>query len=51
MEEMIKKLLEVRMAIQNLEKLPPTEHNCNQILASIQRIDSVVAKLREEVTE
>ncbi len=46
MDELIMKLEEARYAIQNLEKIAPTEHNCNQILGSIQRIDDVIAALR-----
>ncbi len=45
MDELIKKLKEVRSAIQNLERISPTEHNCNQILGSIQRLDDVIAAL------
>ncbi len=46
MNELIKKLKEVRSAIQILECISPTEHNCNQILGSIQRLDDVIAALR-----
>ncbi len=46
MDELIMKLEEARYAIQNLERMPPTEHNCNQILGSIQRLDDVIAALR-----
>ncbi len=46
MDELIKKLKEVRNAIQILECISPTEHNCNQILGSIHRLDDVIAALR-----
>lgn len=46
MVEMIRKLLEARNAIQQLEGVKPTEFNCNQILASIQRIDAVIGYLQ-----
>ncbi len=46
MDELIMKLEEVRYAIQHLEEMPPTEHNCNQILGSIQRLDAVTGALR-----
>ncbi len=45
MDNLIKQLKEVRAAIQSLELFPPTERNCNLILASIQRLDNVSAEL------
>lgn len=46
MNDVIETLMEVRNAIQRLECITPTEHNCKQILGSIQRIDMVVEYLK-----
>lgn len=46
MDELIMKLDEVRYAIQHFDGFVPTEHNCNLILASIQRLDAVAGALR-----
>ncbi len=46
MDELIMKLDKVRYAIQNLEGFVPTEHNCNQILGSIQQLKYVTERLR-----
>ncbi len=46
MDELIIKLEEVKYAIQHLEEMAPTEHNCNHILASIQRLNYVAERLR-----
>ncbi len=45
MDDLIRKLKEVRGAIQGFEYFSPTEKNCNLILFSMQRLDSVTAEL------
>ncbi len=47
MDELIMKLEEARYAIQSHERFAPTERNCNLILASIQRLNDVIAALSE----
>ncbi|MBQ0067377.1 MAG: hypothetical protein KBS60_04235 [Phascolarctobacterium sp.] len=45
MKEAIDTLNDVKNAIQRLEHFVPTEHNCKQILGSVQRLDMVIEYL------
>lgn len=46
--EIIERLLTVRSAIQTMQNVPITAHNCNIVLGSIQQIDAVIDAIKGE---
>ena len=47
-ENVIERLLIVRSAIQTMQNVPLTAHNCNIVLGSIQQIDAVIESIKED---
>ena len=47
-ENVIERLMIVRSAIQTMQNVPLTAHNCNIVLGSIQQIDAVIESIKED---
>lgn len=47
-ENVIARLMIVRSAIQTMQNVPLTAHNCNVVLGSIQQIDAAIEAIKED---
>lgn len=47
-ENVIERLMIVRSAIQTMQNVPLTAHNCNIVLGSIQQIDAAIEAIKED---